>query len=88
MSNKIFELNGDTLVAIDWSNVYGWFDDLGWEIDPKKLYCYLGEYPEVFAKNFYFGKDEKNQKTKGLHDEIKKGVFLCSVNKLKDFLIK
>ena len=47
LENKFFKLNGDTLVAIDWSNVYGWHDDLGWEIDPDRLFEYLNSYQKI-----------------------------------------
>lgn len=70
MSNKIFKLNGDTLVAIDWSNVYGWFNSLGWEIDPIKLFAHLNNYQEIYQKNFYFGEDKNNKKTYGFHQSI------------------
>jgi uncharacterized LabA/DUF88 family protein len=70
MKDKVFKLNGDTFVAIDWSNVYGWYDDLGWEIDLARLFAYLDGYPEIYQKNFYFGKDDGNSKTKGFHQEI------------------
>ncbi|NQU77183.1 NYN domain-containing protein [Candidatus Falkowbacteria bacterium] len=81
MSKEFFNLNGDTLVAIDWSNVYGWFEDLGWEIDPQKLYDYLNGYSGIYLKNFYFGKDRHNQKTEGFHEEIEKiGYNLISKN--------
>lgn len=70
MEDKIFKLNGDTLVAVDWSNVYGWHDDLDWKIDPARLFEYLNNYPEIYQKNFYFGKDDNNKKTEGLHQKI------------------
>lgn len=57
---KIFKLKGKTLAIIDWANVYGWFEKLKWEIDPKKLYDYLKSYPEIYDVRFYFGLDPKS----------------------------
>jgi len=70
MIDKVFKLNGSTFVAIDWSNVYGWSSDLGWEVDPFRLFDFLNNYQEIKQKNFYFGKDKDNKKTEGLHDKI------------------
>lgn len=69
---RAFILEGKTLVIIDWANVYGWFDDLGWEIDPDKLFEFLNYYPEIYQKNFYFGKDDGNIKTDDLRQEIER----------------
>jgi len=84
MTDKIFKfkLNGDTLVAIDWSNVYGW-DDLGWKIDPVRLFQYLNNYSEIYQKNFYFGKDDSNKKTYGFHQKIEDAGYNLVSKKVK-----
>jgi len=63
MDNKDFKLRGRTIVCIDWANVYGWFSDLGWDIEPQKLFDYLKSYPEIFENRFYYGTDD-NEKSK------------------------
>jgi len=83
MINEIFKLNGATFVAIDWSNVYGWSEDLGWEVDPFRLFDFLSNYQKIYQKNFYFGKDEDNEKTKGLHEEIEKVGYTLITKEVK-----
>src|SRR3989344_868480 len=65
MINEIFKLNGATFVAIDWSNVYGWSEDLGWEVDPFRLFDFLSNYQKIYQKNFYL-LYEKNKKVEAL----------------------
>ena len=68
--DKFFKLKGKTLVVIDWANVYGWFKKLNWEIDPKKLYKYLKQYPEVKNINFYFGIEENNKQSENFNKQM------------------
>jgi hypothetical protein len=72
MSNNPIKLKSNTFVAIDWSNVYNWHDNLDWEIDPQKLYNYINGLPNILGINFYFGQDDTNKKTDGFHDLIEK----------------
>jgi hypothetical protein len=72
MEEKIFKLRGKTLAIVDWANVYGWFEKLKWEIDPKKLYDYLKSYPQIFDIRLYFGIDKENPKSIELHHLFKK----------------
>jgi len=72
MEDKIFKLRGKTLAIIDWANVYGWFEKLKWEIDPKKLYDYLRRYSQIFDIRLYFGVDKENSKSLKLHKTFKK----------------
>jgi uncharacterized LabA/DUF88 family protein len=83
MNEKIFKLRGKTLVIIDWANVYGWFEKLKWEIDPKKLYDYLKSYPEIYDIRFYFGLDESNQKSIDFHKHIKSIGYTLIFKKVK-----
>jgi len=71
MKGKIFKLRGKTLAIIDWANVYGWFEKLKWEIDPKKLYDYLKSYSEIYDIRFYFGIERGNKRSEKFHEEIK-----------------
>jgi uncharacterized LabA/DUF88 family protein len=71
MEEKIFKLRGKTLSIVDWANVYGWFEKLKWEIDPKKLYDYLKSYPQIFDIRLYFGIDKENPKSIELHHLFK-----------------
>jgi uncharacterized LabA/DUF88 family protein len=68
--NKDFILNGKTLVIIDWANVYGWFNNLGWEINPKKLFKYLKSYPKITDIRFYFGVEKDNINSMKFQKEI------------------
>lgn len=64
-----FWLKGKTLACIDWANVYRWKDALGWAVDPRKLYSYLGSYPELKSNlRFYFGTDKHPKSKKFLQD--------------------
>ncbi|MBU1091675.1 NYN domain-containing protein [Patescibacteria group bacterium] len=69
--NFSFELKGNTLVCIDWANVYGWQKKLKWRIDVHKLISYLETYPEIKKINFYFGTDI-NKESKDFIDSVKK----------------
>lgn len=69
--NNIFKLKGKTLVFIDWANVYGWFKSLKWDINPKKLFNFLSEYPEIIDQRFYFGIEKGNKKSENFQKEIK-----------------
>lgn len=52
-----FKLKGNTLVCVDWANVYGWQKKLKWRIDVYKLIKYLKTYPKINKIKFYFGTD-------------------------------
>lgn len=65
-----FKLESKTFVIIDWANVHGWFSDLGWEIDPQKLFDYLRLYPDIVNINFYFGVELDEQKSVGFNKKI------------------
>lgn len=69
-----FKLKGNTLVCIDWANVYGWQKKLGWRINIFKLTEYLKSYSEIKQIKFYFGTD--------ITKESKQ--FIESVKKLED----
>lgn len=79
MIDKIFKLKGKTLVIIDWANVFGWVEKTKWEIDPKKLFKYLKNYPEVKDIRFYFGIETDNKKSIAFQKKIKQiGYTLIS----------
>ena len=80
---EIFKLKGKTLVIIDWANVYGWFNNLKWEINPKKLYRFLEEYSKVTDIRFYFGVEKGNKQSESFQDEIKKIGFSLVSKELK-----
>lgn len=60
---KILKLYGKVLVFVDWANVYGWSNGLGWEVDTKRLFDYLSEYPEIVEKRFYHGTERENNRS-------------------------
>lgn len=68
------KLKGKTCVFVDWANVYGWTKSLRKEVDPKKLYRYLKQYPQVQEINFYSGAD-KHPKSKEFLRRIKEIGF-------------
>jgi len=72
MTNQNFKLRlkGRAFVIIDWTNVYHWFEDLGWEIPPPKLFDYLKSYPEIEEINFYLGIESNKKKSVDFHEEI------------------
>jgi len=72
MKEKLLKLKGKTFVVIDWANVYGWFKNLGWEIDLQKLYRYLKSYSEISSIRLYFGVEKGNEKSEQFQKEIRK----------------
>lgn len=80
---KFFKLKGKTLVLIDWANVYGWFKNLGWEIDPKKLYRYLENYSQIVDIRFYFGVERDNKKSEQFQKDIEKIGYTLISKELK-----
>jgi uncharacterized LabA/DUF88 family protein len=72
------KLKGDTLVCIDWANVYGWRGKLKWEVDVFRLIDYFKTYPEIKKIHFYFGTD--------INEESKN--FVNSVAKLENKIFK
>ena len=57
MGKVSLRLKGQVAVFIDWANVYNWKTSLKKEIDPKALFKYLKNYPQIKEINFYFGTD-------------------------------
>jgi len=80
---KFFKLKGKTLVIIDWANVYGWFEKLGWEINPEKLYKYLKSYPKITDIRFYFGVERGNKKSEVFQEQIREIGFTLISKELK-----
>lgn len=76
MSNSDFRfiLKGETVVFIDWANVYGWKSSGQRTIEPAKLYKYLKTYKEIFDIIFYFGEDV-HPKSKSFLKTVKKIGF-------------
>mgnify|MGYP003590110766 CR=1 FL=1 len=83
MSNFKFELTGRTWVIVDWSNVFGWFKDIKFEIDPKKLYNYLSTYEGIKEKRLYFGIDNSTEKTKNAYEAVKSSGFTVISKEVK-----
>lgn len=75
-------LKGKTAVFIDWANVYGWSRSLKKEVNPRRLYKYLRQYPQIKDVNFYYGID-KHPKSKKFLDEVKKIGFNVVSKKVK-----
>lgn len=71
MSEVFFKLKGKTLVIIDWANVYGWFDDLKWKINPEKLFKFLKSHNQVKDIRIYFGTERGNKKSVAFNKDLK-----------------
>lgn len=71
------------MVIIDWANVYGWFEKLGWEIEPKKFYKYLRSYSQITDIRFYFGIEKGNKKSEEFQRRIKKIGYTLISKELK-----
>lgn len=71
METKKFKLKikKKTLVLVDWANVYGWQKNLGWEVDPKKLFLYLNR-STIIGRRFYYGVEIGQQKSEDFKKEI------------------
>ena len=84
-----FRLTDRTLVMIDWANVYGWFgypksrNYLGWSIDPKRLFEYLGTYKEVTEKRLYHGIEPNNERSKNFGVTIESIGFTFITKEVK-----
>jgi len=79
---KILKLRGKTAVFIDWANVYNWKNSLKKEVDPKKLFNYLKNYPQIKEVNFYFGTDS-HPASKYCLDQAKKIGYKVITKKVK-----
>jgi uncharacterized LabA/DUF88 family protein len=83
MQDFKFELNGKTWVIIDWANVFGWFKDIKWEIDPKKLYNYLRAYKNICELRLYFGIDNTTDITRNAYKELESTGFTLISKEVK-----
>lgn len=81
--NFRFKLCGKTLVIIDWANVYGWFETLKWEIDPKKLFTYLSAYSEIYDKRLYHGVEVGNYKSEKFKQNVETIGFVHTSKEVK-----
>ena len=71
-------LKGNTVVFIDWANVYGWKKSLKSEINISILHKYLKSYKEIKEINLYFGKDNHPKSEKFLKDAANVGYKVIS----------
>jgi uncharacterized LabA/DUF88 family protein len=78
-----FRLAGKTLVLVDWANVYGWFKNLGWEIDPKLLFEYLSTYPEVYEQRLYHGSERGKIRSEDFKNTIAATGFIFISKEVK-----
>jgi uncharacterized LabA/DUF88 family protein len=81
--NFKFQLCGKTLVIIDWANVYGWFETLKWEIDPKKLFDHLSTYPEIYDKRLYHGVEVGNFRSEKFKQDVETIGFTHNSKEVK-----
>lgn len=83
MENFKFNLIGNTWVIIDWSNVFGWFKDIKFEIDPKKLHDYLKTYDNISEMRLYFGIDNTSDITRNAYKELESSGFTLISKEVK-----
>ncbi len=57
MRNPFFRLKGDTLVLIDWANIFHAQRKNGWSIDLVKLYSFLKNHELISDIVFFHGTD-------------------------------
>ncbi|MFA6526326.1 MAG: NYN domain-containing protein [Candidatus Buchananbacteria bacterium] len=77
-----FKIKKNTLVLIDWANVYGWSKTLKWEIDPKKLFIYL-KRPKVVDIKFYYGVEYSEPKSVAFKSEIENIGYSSNFKEVK-----
>ena len=70
-------LRQDTLVVIDWANIFYAQKSLKREIDIKKLMKWLRSYPRLIGIRVYLGYNEKREKERKLLSELRS--FGCEV---------
>jgi hypothetical protein len=84
-----FGLRGRTLVMIDWANVHGWFSRpqsksyLGWKVDPRRLFEYLGTYTEVGDKRLYHGIEYGDKRSENFGVDISATGFTFITKEVK-----
>lgn len=76
-----FQIIGKTAVFIDFANVFGWRDVVGY-IDPKDIFKYLKSYSQIDSINLFYGTDD-NIKSKKFLKEIKKIGYHLVTKKVK-----
>jgi len=80
--SKELKIKGETVVYIDYANVYGWHSSLKKPINLKKLFKYLKTYPKIQSINFYYGKDS-HKKSREFLTKIKKIGYQLTTKPVK-----
>jgi uncharacterized LabA/DUF88 family protein len=73
---KLFNLPKRTVVFIDWANVYGWTEGLGWEVNPRRLFEYFKTYPEVIEQRLYHGTESNKPRSVEFQVEVARIGFI------------
>ncbi len=89
MSRKrqILRFNGDTVVFVDWANVFGWQKELKKVIKPESIFKLFSDNSLVRCVNFYFGTDD-NVKSRNFLSNVKKIGFNVITKDVKYIKIK
>lgn len=61
---------GKTNVYIDYANVLGWEDKLGWSIDIRRLKQFLDSFGTINSVNFYYGTLDGDARSSNLISDI------------------
>lgn len=57
MDEPFFQLKGDTLVLIDWANIFNSQQKNGWKVDTGKLHTFLTKHALIKDVVFFHGED-------------------------------
>ena len=89
MSRKrqVLRFNGDTVVFVDWANVFGWQKELKKVIEPEGVFELFSDNSLVRGVNFYFGTDN-NIKSRDFLSNAKKIGFNVITKDVKYIKIK
>jgi uncharacterized LabA/DUF88 family protein len=84
MGNERFKLKikKNTLLIIDWANVWGWSKTLKWEVCPKKLFKFF-DRPKIIGRRLYHGVEIGQQKSEKFKVEIENIGFISVSKKVK-----
>jgi len=75
-SKPLLKLRENTLIIIDWANIYDWQKSLKFKINPKHISRYFRQYPQIKEQHFYFEGgirslvEHINMTRKPLHDVV------------------
>lgn len=76
-------LNGRVNMYIDYANVKGWFNRLGWHIDIGRLRQFLQSFDNLEKVNFYYGELVGNENSEREIKEVASSYFSLRTKRVK-----